>query len=98
MKKKHSFWLLIGALLIIIIVLFLFIYGGKKPSPKMVAASEQGQRKTETSEYPLITHDLVGRDKCMQCHETGKGGAPVAPAEDHVGFTDDLCRECHEPA
>ena len=87
MKKKSLFCLIRGALLIATIVSLLFICLGENSAPK-----------AETSEYPLITHDLEGRDSCLQCHESAKGGAPEIPAEDHVGFTNDLCRDCHEAA
>jgi len=49
----------------------------------------------ETS--PAIPHPLEGRDLCLDCHETGVGGAPTRP-EDHVGRTNDICRACHQPA
>jgi len=87
MKEKTLSCLLGSALLITIISSFIFISCDKKPEPK-----------TETSEYLAISHELEGRDNCLQCHEDGKGDAPVAPAEDHVGFTNDLCLGCHKPA
>jgi len=87
MKKKNLIYFIGSALLITIIVSFVFICGCNNPTPK-----------TETSEYSLIPHELEGRENCLQCHEAGKGDAPEAPAEEHVGFTNDLCRDCHKPA
>ncbi len=43
---------------------------------------------------PLIPHTAEGREACLTCHETGAGGASKIP-DDHVGRTDETCRQCH---
>ncbi|MFQ5616558.1 MAG: cytochrome c3 family protein, partial [Anaerolineales bacterium] len=43
-----------------------------------------------------ITHDLVGRSNCLICHETGFEQATIIP-EDHLIYTNEECRECHQP-
>lgn len=43
----------------------------------------------------LIPHDLIGREACLACHETGVGRATQVPS-DHAGRTNDMCLNCHE--
>jgi sulfur oxidation c-type cytochrome SoxX len=43
---------------------------------------------------PAVPHELVGRQDCLACHETGVGRAPRVPS-DHIGRTNDMCLTCH---
>jgi len=48
------------------------------------------------ADLPLIPHTLQGRTNvCLSCHRAGLLGAPKVPARDHVGFTSQMCLNCH---
>ena len=48
------------------------------------------------ADLPLIPHTLQGRlNVCLSCHRAGLLGAPKVPARDHVGFTSQMCLNCH---
>lgn len=52
---------------------------------------------TAQGNAPPIPHTLERRDKCLNCHETGKLGAPQIPeGPPHASATNDVCRDCHE--
>ncbi|MEE8392289.1 MAG: cache domain-containing protein, partial [Anaerolineae bacterium] len=49
-----------------------------------------------SASVPAIPHPLTqeGREDCLICHGTGIGGAPQV-SDEHVGRTDQSCRQCH---
>ncbi len=57
------------------------------PPPTPVVGEGQG---------PEIPHTLIGRAHCLICHEEGFRGASKVP-EDHAGYTNEECLDCHEP-
>jgi hypothetical protein len=48
---------------------------------------------------PAVPHGDTNGEQCLTCHETGAGGALVAP-QSHLDnrLTDDYCRNCHSNA
>ncbi len=44
-----------------------------------------------------IPHTLIARSHCLVCHETGFGDAKKVP-DDHVGYTNEECMDCHAPS
>lgn len=63
---------------------------GSTPAP---ATTPTAQASTT---IPVIPHTLEGRDQCLECHQTGVGGATKVPAS-HAGRTNEMCRTCHQP-
>ncbi|MFQ5746752.1 MAG: hypothetical protein ACE5HF_05980 [Gemmatimonadota bacterium] len=51
----------------------------------------------QTTDPPMPTHDMTGRDNCLMCHKPGAiEMAPDTPA-DHEGRGVEWCLLCHSP-
>jgi len=66
-----------------------------QPGPAKAPATGATPAPAAAGGIPQIPHPIEGRDNCLNCHQTGVGGAPKAPAS-HAGRTNDLCQQCHK--
>jgi hypothetical protein len=58
--------------------------GAVAPTPQVTPTPKQ------------ISHGTIGFSNCLNCHTEGFKEAPIMPDE-HAGYTNDNCQECHEP-